>query len=103
MNKYIPAVKRGIKFLDENVPDWHDRVDVQKLDLGSCQECILGQLYGSFDDGYRELGLSTIESAELGLDSQPVSLPVADYHFFDGMISGEYGLLTEAWKLALDK
>jgi hypothetical protein len=51
------AIKRGIALLDEQEPGWRDKVNSEKLAMGSgllndrgCG-CLLAQIYGSFDLG----------------------------------------------------
>lgn len=39
-------VERGVTWLNDNVPDWLDIVDVDRLDMGSETDCLLAQLYG---------------------------------------------------------
>lgn len=36
-------VARGVALLDEKLPGWVDRIDLEKLDLSSACDCILGQ------------------------------------------------------------
>ncbi len=82
MNKYTPAVKRGIEFLNENGPlGWHKAIELESLDLANCEACILGQLYGWVSDGEKQLGLEGDRSIELGFDTNE---------------NDEYELLTEA-------
>ena len=45
--------KRGFNFMNDVVPDWKSSVDVQMLDMQSETACVLGQIYGTFDDGYK--------------------------------------------------
>lgn len=44
------AVQLGIEFLDANVPNWREQIDLDRLDLGSCQTCVLGQLFADYDE-----------------------------------------------------
>lgn len=48
--------KRGAKFLDEEIPGWAKRIDLDKLDLQCCGLCPLGQLFGGFWYGILEAG-----------------------------------------------
>lgn len=41
-------VKTGAAFLDEKMPGWADKVDLNILELADCQKCVLGQLGGEF-------------------------------------------------------
>ncbi len=55
-------IERGAKLLDEKLPDWFWRVNVQKLKLSWCQSCVVGQLFAAkciydFDIACGSLGL----------------------------------------------
>lgn len=52
-------IERGAKLLDERVPGWRERIDLDRLDMGNSLHCILGQCFGSYFDGLRTLDLST--------------------------------------------
>lgn len=53
-----PRVERGAALLDEKVPGWAARVDVDTLALFDCTFCVLGQLFGDFGDGLDELDIT---------------------------------------------
>lgn len=38
-------VADGAAWLDEKYPGWFDKIDLAILDLGSCTQCVLGQVY----------------------------------------------------------
>lgn len=42
------AVKRGINWLDENYPRWASYIDITKLDMSECEECVIGQAVGEY-------------------------------------------------------
>lgn len=92
MTDYAAKVAAGIKFLDSKVSsglvsaNWRDKVKLDSLDLGSCDVCVLGQLFGSYSDGQYELDLDTYDSKSYGFNT--------DYSFAE---------LTQAWKDALGK
>ncbi len=44
-------VKTAAKDLDRLKPGWASRINTERLDMGSVQQCILGQLYGTFGQG----------------------------------------------------
>ena len=44
------AVRRGVRYLDKNNPQWFKRINLTTLDLENGALCILGQCYGSFWD-----------------------------------------------------
>lgn len=55
---YEPRIDTGIKLLDEKVPDWKNQIELGALDMSSCTECVLGQLYGHFSNGCRAIGIN---------------------------------------------
>lgn len=55
----IPAnVQRGVELLDERLPGWRKRVNADDLSLSSDCDCILGQLFGSYDAGVELLDVA---------------------------------------------
>ena len=61
-------MRGGAEFLDEDFPGWADRIDVDRLDLTSGCDCVLGQLFGGFRDGVELLGLTLSVSRVLGFN-----------------------------------
>jgi len=53
--QFIPNARLGISLLDKDKPGWRKRVDIDKLDQRFLDTCILYQVYGSFDEGYKRL------------------------------------------------
>lgn len=45
---YILAVKRGAYWMDENHPDWAQRIELDCFQMDDCQECIVGQAIGDY-------------------------------------------------------
>jgi hypothetical protein len=51
-------VARGAALLDEREPGWWQRIDLDRLYIGSTCDCVLGQLHGgSYVDGVQDLDL----------------------------------------------
>ena len=46
------AVRMEATFLDSAIPDWPKRIHPAALDMRDCHECVLGQLYGSYSEGF---------------------------------------------------
>lgn len=64
------AVMEGKNFLDSRLGrGWRSRIRWSAINMSSSR-CILGQLYGSFWEGRRALGLKTEEAIALGFDAQ---------------------------------
>lgn len=79
MSEYTAVVTAGIKFLDGlkgnpcscsqgancslsekgKVPaDWRSKINLDKLDMGNVNNCIIGQLFGDYFKGLNELGVN---------------------------------------------
>lgn len=87
-----PRVHKGIEFLNQKNPGWHQRIDTDKLDINSIHSCILGQLYGSYMDGIYELWPEGDNDAkEYGLTLWGVDL------------SSDFDTLTRLWRYAVIK
>ena len=48
------------------VPQWATQVQVDTLDIRSSKQCVLGQLFGSYGKGLKELGLTASQSTIYG-------------------------------------
>lgn len=48
-------VDRMVKILDRKNPGWHNVISLHSLRTGGMQNCVLGQLYGHFERGYKEV------------------------------------------------
>jgi hypothetical protein len=82
----LDAIENGVKLLDENLgEDWVYKINLDKLDIASIYDCVLGQLYGNFDRGCRILKLdSTIFSLDL-----PQKIPSVYNCGFSGRYSNQ--------------
>jgi hypothetical protein len=80
------AVARGVALMDERDPGWLEHIDLNRLNLRSNCNCIVGQRSGgNYSIGLRVLGL--------GLDGEPASR----YGFDTGVLaSGLYRLAYDA-------
>lgn len=61
MPKTSPSSK-GAKLLDDAMPGWAGLINVETLDMSGARMCILGQLYGSSEEGCRVLGMDNYRS-----------------------------------------
>ena len=86
-------VERGAAWLDAEAPGWESKVDVGRLVMNNCSRCIIGQVFGHFEEFLDRLSPDRVrrhwEAEEFGFD-------VDDHYPSDhGYVS--YDLLTEAW------
>jgi len=80
----IEKVQKGIAWLDENYPDWRDKMDWSEFSLWNTHCCVIGQLYGDYFVEVSEDGrLSYGQALELG---------------FDAFYSNNMSILHNTWK-----
>lgn len=85
-------VKRGMALLDQFEPGWVDKVDLQALQISHPMFCVLGQVYGEFDEATKQFW---------GSESSAYRLAMAQAHGFDRSVGSEYAELTDVWHLAI--
>jgi len=66
-------VEQGMALLQVKFgEDWVEHINCETLDLSDGAECVLGQLYDSYDEGTDVLGLDQWGAANHGFDVAPV-------------------------------
>ncbi len=89
------AAARGAKWLDKTMPGWSRKIRRRKLDLGSTQFCILGQIDGAksqmaFDRAVNRLNLDSPVLERLGFDLTETVEATGGGEVWDA--------LTDAWR-----
>lgn len=55
-DKVRARVANGIRMLDAyGPPDWRKKINLDRLHIALPTHCVLGQVYGHYEDGLREL------------------------------------------------
>lgn len=88
-------VARGVALLDERLPSWDERIDLDRLDLHSSCNCILGQEFANHEDvdGETWTGYDAAQSALLN-HADPT-----EYGFdLTGREAASFPALTSEWK-----
>lgn len=62
----IIHVQHGTEFLNENLPGWYQRINLDSLGILDEKKCILGQLFGSYGEGRDALGLNLSDAIAYG-------------------------------------
>lgn len=98
--------KIGATVLDVLRPGWAEEIDLAKLRMSSCQECVLGQLYGTYWKGAetlfvaRSTGEDPASSRDEGAHAAAIE---AGFHNEDPAGFLDYTQLTGAWKREIRK
>lgn len=89
-------VAKGAALLDEKVPGWVNDINLTTLRLENVYQCVLGQEFGGYEIGARELGLDPWDSdaVEYGF--------MAEGHFGDPE-ADPWDDLTEAWTAYIEE
>jgi hypothetical protein len=82
-------VAQGVALLDEQVPGWVDRINLDALDVWNVRQCVLGQLFGGYNVGLFKLGLGKVGGAHLGFAASPQA---------ELTVIREYAALNEEWR-----
>jgi hypothetical protein len=64
-------VSAGAVLLDEQRPGWYAQIDLQRLDMDSYDDCVLGQLFGSFEGGLETLDAVGLYIYNIGFAGVP--------------------------------
>ena len=82
---YETQIAAGAVLLDEQVPGWRERVNVDMLWMREVHQCILGQVTSGYWQGVEMLGLTELEDV------------VAHGFCISGSAQDEWGTLTREW------
>lgn len=96
-------IRRGARFLDQQVPNWWQRIHLSLLDLGTCQQCILGQLFGKFDKGLEALAFPLRDmrrGARFGFNGEGYRHPISRAVGYDWPT---YVILTDLWREEVER
>jgi len=80
-------VAKGVRWLNENHPNWKKEVDVSRLDMTEYDSCILGQMFDDYENAEKVLGRKFCE----------------DYGFIDPDDWREAKELTQEWLNVLEE
>lgn len=86
----MKEVKLGAKLLDEKYPNWYIEIKLKKLSMSDIDNCILGQLFGSYFFGIKVLGIDAEKSGFTIINANPIT-------------KSEWKPLNKAWKKQIKK
>lgn len=92
----IEQVARGAAVFDEMLPGWHQWINLDRLDISSCEDCVVGQLVGDY-----RFNAERVREFIRMRTGQPVSI-LTDYGL-TSEISGDMELLTQSWIDLIEK
>jgi len=65
-SRFEKRAERGANLLDSILPEWMTMINVVLLDIRMCSRCILGQIYGNYERGCREVGIDRFDNSVFG-------------------------------------
>jgi hypothetical protein len=103
-------IERGIAWLDEVNPDWRDKINLGTLALSSLDHCVLGQVFGSYEEGIRIAFPNLVNTRPFTGSYAEAAARAESYqwaarHGFGWAhgYPGGFGSLTEGWKSRLSQ
>ena len=101
--EYVTNAPKGAVFLDDRLPGWADRIDLEGFDITYDDGCILGQLYGGYHAGRYELFSHRADG-----NSSPSLQEVAAAYGFDvdfdkGHHGDQYKSLQAEWTALINE
>jgi hypothetical protein len=90
-------VTAGAEFLDRVEPGWDRRIDLDVLDLGACDACVIGQLAGV----EAERGVAALVGHDVNGERWPTALGFHIDVASPDDDDWDWALLTDAWKRAI--
>lgn len=96
---FAERVRAGAALLDARKPGWDSKIKADRLALEDGSACVLGQVYGDYSDGYRELFALEENSYNPEIEKTSEALGFV----LTGTASRQYRRLTQAWKRFLSK
>lgn len=93
--------REGAMFMDEHCPGWHNEVDPKTVNVGHANKCPLGQKYGDYTTGCRELHLSKPKRFQLGFHCPPCKTLRELSNSADASLEKNkraYKILTKYWR-----
>lgn len=87
-------VAAGAQWLNDNVPDWWQRIDLDRLDVRSECRCVLGQIYGHYSVAPKTAWWSDPDHG--------YGKWLADWRGFDTATDDEVEALTAEWRRVIE-
>jgi hypothetical protein len=91
----------GAELLDRRIPGWERRVDPRSLHMTDMHRCVLGQVYGGYAEGVRELWPERWHGMDGATISHSHGFVVA--RFLGPVCVVENFLLHRAWVAEIDR
>jgi hypothetical protein len=110
MSTVAERVSAGIALLDEEIPNWRDKIDLTELNIRSTRNCVLGQVFKTDDDSWEngyDRGRSVLNFQDCSCCSGEGQLNPYDYGFDasqdddDLDVDTQFNQLQEEWKRQL--
>ncbi len=92
-SEYVDSVARGAALLDKKKPGWARKIDLKSYTELYPDTDVLGQTFGSYEEGKKELKLTVAKAADLGFCGR-----VFEFHTGHEIID-----LNSLWRKAINK
>lgn len=97
MTELRQRVLNGAMFLDQHVPGWRDKINIDDLNIRSGCYCILGQIYGDYEEGAKILNMPVVDKYHPPSPSKE-SIELGFNDVYTANFGMELSELTNEWK-----
>ena len=66
-------IERGVAKLNKHYPGWYNDVNPYWLDMSSCRDCVLGQLYGQYIRGFWKIRMLPLTGGMYGFNHRLIT------------------------------
>ncbi len=94
--------RRGAAWLDRELPGWHKGIDRSVLNVGSCTNCVLGQMFEDYENALEPLHVSTTWLKRHGFNATHLHSETWFGFFQEYTDRSAYQELTKAWLDEID-
>lgn len=93
-----PRVAKGCELLDRDHLGWANLIDLERFDLKSSSDCVIGQVYGDYDRVYGLLDRKGMPDYLIHPEETEHGFIIdTDDHFCGAEVERAYDALEQAW------
>lgn len=90
-------VDAGVRWLDETVPGWHNKIDLTVFQVNECGKCVIGQVFGSYNKLWSYFDHDMVWAHHHGFWCSPVE-DMVDGEQFRMYMMDYYDILRQMWE-----
>jgi hypothetical protein len=104
LDNLAACVGRGAALMDRTHPNWFRKIDLPSLDMNSCMDCIVGQMFGSYNDVLKDV--EDFFPGTFNLQESPAAFGLTTYRDPRESMeqtSARFEVLTKLWRAEIER